>query len=46
MGAFLAVARGSQQEPKFIHIKYTPKTLQNVLQSLVKAYALIVAEWT
>ena len=25
MGAFLAVARGSQQEPKFIHIKYTPK---------------------
>lgn len=25
MGAFLAVARGSYQEPKFIHIKYAPK---------------------
>ena len=23
MGAFLAVARGSEEEPKFIHIKYT-----------------------
>ena len=25
MGAFLAVARGSFQEPKFIHMKYAPK---------------------
>ena len=25
MGAFLAVARGSFQEPKFIHMKYSPK---------------------
>ncbi len=25
MGAFLAVARGSHQEPKFIHLKYAPK---------------------
>lgn len=25
MGAFLAVARGSYQEPKFIHMKYAPK---------------------
>lgn len=24
MGAFLAVAKGSAQEPKFIHMKYTP----------------------
>lgn len=24
MGAFLAVARGSSQPPKFIHVKYTP----------------------
>ncbi|MGN1124971.1 MAG: leucyl aminopeptidase [Candidatus Gastranaerophilaceae bacterium] len=25
MGAFLAVARGSHQDPKFIHMKYAPK---------------------
>lgn len=25
MGAFLAVAKGSAQDPKFIHIKYTPE---------------------
>lgn len=24
MGAFLAVAKGSSQQPKFIHVKYTP----------------------
>jgi len=26
MGAFLGVARGSETEPKFIHMKYTPKS--------------------
>ena len=29
MGAYLAVAKGSDLEPKFIHLKYSPKTTNN-----------------
>jgi len=29
MGAFLAVAKGSDLEPNFIHLKYSPKAAQN-----------------
>ncbi len=29
MGAYLAVAKGSDLEPKFIHLKYSPKIVKN-----------------
>ncbi|MBW3042516.1 leucyl aminopeptidase [Prochlorococcus marinus] len=29
MGAYLAVAKGSDLEPNFIHLKYSPKTVRN-----------------
>ena len=29
MGAYLAVAKGSDLEPKFIHLKYSPKSIKN-----------------
>ncbi len=41
MGAYLAVAQGSVQPPKFIHMKYIPEIRKNVLQLLVKVCALI-----
>ncbi len=36
MGAFLAVGKGSAQEPKFIHMKYSVPNPKKKLQSLVK----------
>ena len=29
MGAYLAVAKGSDLDPKFIHLKYSPKNAKN-----------------
>lgn len=45
MGAFAAVAQGSVQPPKFIHMKYSPTNPKKKLLLSGKDYALIVADW-
>ena len=36
MGAYLAVAKGSDLEPNFIHLKYSPKTVKNKIALIGK----------
>ena len=45
MGAFAAVAQGSVQPPKFIHMKYSPTNPKKKIAIIGKDYALIVADW-
>ena len=41
MGAFLAVGRGSETEPQFIHITYTPPSSDNDEKTVLKKVGII-----